>query len=108
MSRDFARGGSGFAVARRSQSGIVLALVLVLALLLSASIVTFARRAVIVSFADAETWKGRWTASRRRAIPVRQLRLDSLAANLTLESPVLRVGSLFSRFSVALLRVPQD
>ncbi len=66
-----------------------------------------ARRAVIVSFADAETWKGRRAASRRRAIPQRQLRLDSLAANLTLEPPVLRVGSLFSRFAVDLLRVPK-
>lgn len=67
-----------------------------------------ARRAVIVSFADSETWKGRRAASRRRAIPTKQLQLDSLAANLTLEPPVLRVSSLFSRFSVALLRVPQD
>ena len=66
-----------------------------------------ARRAVIVSFTDADTWKGRRSASRRRSIPRGQLRLDALTANLKLEPPVLRVASLFSCFAVAFLRVPK-
>ncbi|MHC4955604.1 MAG: class I SAM-dependent methyltransferase [Planctomycetota bacterium] len=63
-----------------------------------------ARRAVIVSFADADTWKGRRMTSRRRPIPRAQLEQEATAAGMTVESPYLSVGGLFSCFSFALLR----
>ncbi|MHC4958443.1 MAG: class I SAM-dependent methyltransferase [Planctomycetota bacterium] len=67
-----------------------------------------ARRAVIVSFADAETRRGRRASSRRQAISEAQLRADAAAAGLALEPPILRVGGLFSRFAFAFLRLGKD
>jgi len=64
-----------------------------------------ARKAVIVSFADADTWKGRRTSSRRRPISRDQLVGEAESAGLVLEPPIRSVGGLFSTFSFALFRV---
>ena len=64
-----------------------------------------ARRAVIVSFADADTWKGRRTKSRRRPISRAQLRHEAASAGLELEPPILAVCGFFSCFAFAFLRV---
>jgi len=63
-----------------------------------------ARKGVVVSFADADTWKGRRMRSRRRPVPRRVLAEDAAAAGLALDPGVLKVNSLFSGFSFALLR----
>jgi len=65
-----------------------------------------ARKAVIVSFADADTWKGRRTKSRRRPIPRSRLIAEAEAARLVLVPPMRSVGGLFSAFTFALFRVP--
>jgi len=65
-----------------------------------------ARKAVIVSFADADTWKGRHTKSRRRPISRDALAGEATAAGLLLEAPMQSVAGLFSAFSFALFRVP--
>jgi len=67
-----------------------------------------ARKAVIVSFADADTWKGRRTRSRRRPIPREQLTAEAAKAGLVLKTPMLSVSSLFSAFSFALFRVGES
>ena len=63
-----------------------------------------ARRAVIVSFADADTPKGKRTGSRRRPITREQLCDEAGRGGLAVEPPFRSVGGLFSTFSFALFR----
>jgi len=65
-------------------------------------------KGVVVSFADADTWKGRRTASRRRPIARARLRDEAARAGLALDPGVLTVNGLFSAFSFALLRIRQS
>lgn len=63
-----------------------------------------ARKGVVVSFADADTWKGRRVRSRRRPITADQLAAEASAAGLILQRPVRRICGLVSVQAVALLR----
>jgi len=62
-----------------------------------------ARRGVVISFTDATTRKGR-KPSRRQPIHPEELKADANAAGLTLDGPILHLGSLFSAQAVALLQ----
>ena len=67
-----------------------------------------ARRGVVVSFADADTRKGRRTRSRRRPISRAELRREAAAAGLSFDPTVLSLSGFFSSFSYALLRVSEN
>lgn len=64
-----------------------------------------ARKGVLVSFSDADTWKFRHSGSRRRGLTREQLAAIASDAGLTMETPVARVGGAFSFVALAYLRV---
>ena len=67
------------------------------------------RRGVVCSFWDADTRRGRRIRSSRRiAIPSEQLAREADRAGLRLETPLLRVGSLFSAQTIACLKKCDD
>jgi ubiquinone/menaquinone biosynthesis C-methylase UbiE len=67
-----------------------------------------AAKGVVVSFADADTWKGRRTSSRRRPIARSRLREEAARAGLVLDPGVLPIHGFFSAFSFALLRIRES
>ena len=64
-----------------------------------------ARRGVILSFADADTWRGSRARSRRRPVSRQSLREQAERAGLRLDPPIVPIGSMFSALSFALLRI---
>ncbi|MHC4937756.1 MAG: class I SAM-dependent methyltransferase [Planctomycetota bacterium] len=67
-----------------------------------------ARKGVVISFADADTWRGARSRSRRIPLARAQLAEEAAATGLELDPNVLSVNGLFSRFSFALLRIRQN
>lgn len=65
-------------------------------------------KGIVLSFADADTWRGARDRSRRKPLSRAQLGEEAARAGLELDPTVLSVNGLFSRFSFALLRVRQS